>query len=202
MKVIVLGTGEKGGIDSVINNIESNLNTEFDFKRYKTYLGKNKLQNFILAVYGLITVFIFSIFSIDTIFHLHMSYKGSFWRKYIYFKVANFFGKRVVVHLHGSEFQSFYESQSLKTQCRIKELILRSDNFIVLSDSWYAYINKITNDSCDNLKVIPNFAVVPPIPKIEKLNNHILFLGALIERKGIFDLLEVLAGLPNVSNSR
>ncbi len=199
MKIIVLGTGDKGGIDSVINNIESNLTNEFDFKRYRTHLGKNKIQDVALALNGLIIVLYYSIFTRNTIFHFHMSYRGSFWRKYIYYRVANFFNKRVIVHLHGSEFKSFYEVQSSAVQRRIVELIHGADPFVVLSENWYQYIKKIVGKDYSNIRIIPNFAVIAPVPNREKQANHILFLGALIERKGIFDLLESMATLPNVT---
>lgn len=199
MKIVTLGTGDKGGIDSVINNIESNLKQEFSFKRYITHLGKYKIQDIVLAVNGLLIVLFYSIFVKDSVFHLHMSYRGSFWRKYIYYRIASFFNKRVIIHLHGSEFKCFYEGQKPSVQRRVVELIHGADPFVVLSESWYQYIKKIAGKDCRNIRVIPNFAVVAPIPDRKNQTNHILFLGALIERKGIFDLLESLTTLPDVT---
>ncbi|MDC0609988.1 glycosyltransferase family 4 protein [Vibrio sp.] len=199
MKVIVLGTGQQGGIDSVIKNIEANASKEHSFTRYKTHAGEGKLKDLMLSISGLFIVLFYSVFFKDVCFHLHMSYRGSFWRKYYYLKIAKFFSKKVIIHLHGSEFKKFYESQPSNVQDKIKYLITTCDYFIVLSNSWRDYIESLfLGTELKNIIVIPNFAVVSPSPQVEKRPMEILFLGALIERKGIFDLLKALKDMPGV----
>lgn len=200
MKIVVLGTGQQGGIDSVIKNIEVNASTRHSFTRFKTHSGEGKLKDLLLSVWGVFVVLFYSVFVSHVCFHLHMSYRGSFWRKYVYLKIAKAFSKKVIVHLHGSEFKKFYQSQPAGVQSKIRYLISSCDHFIVLSNSWQEYIESIFDGKKqDNVIVIPNFAVVAPVPALAKQPKHLLFLGALIERKGIFDLLKALKDLPGVT---
>ncbi|MDW6003094.1 glycosyltransferase family 4 protein [Vibrio mangrovi] len=199
MDIIVLGTGQNGGIDAVIKNLNINLNQQFRYRRFISHKGGNKLLDLWLACWGLWIVFWLSLLPGDRIFHLHMSYKGSFWRKRLYLKVAHFFGRKVLVHLHGSEFKKFYLASNDVVQQKIRDLIYTADAFIVLSDTWREYIESILESPQEaNLIVLPNFAVVAPHPESEGQKNHVLFLGALIDRKGIFDLLTALQDLPEV----
>ncbi|WNJ96089.1 glycosyltransferase family 4 protein [Vibrio ruber] len=199
MDIIVLGTGQNGGIDAVINNLKLNLNQQFRYRRFVSHKGGNKFFDLMLALWGLWVVFWLSLLPGERIFHLHMSYRGSFWRKRIYMKVAQFFGRKVLIHLHGSEFKKFYQASDGKVQQKIRQLIYNADAFIVLSQSWREYIESILESPQQaNLVVLPNFAVVAPSPQSEGQQNHVLFLGALIERKGIFDLLQALRELPDV----
>ncbi|MCE0493301.1 glycosyltransferase family 4 protein [Vibrio salinus] len=200
MKIIVLGTGQQGGIDSVIKNIEVNASENHTFKRFITHSGKGKTKDLFLSVWGVFIVLFYSLFFSNICFHLHMSYRGSFWRKYVYLKIAKAFSKKVIIHLHGSEFKKFYRSQTDSVQNKIRKLISGCDYFVVLSNSWQAYIESIFDGKKqDNVLVIPNFAVIEPIPDIKKQPMQLLFLGALIERKGIFDLLKVLKEMPDVT---
>jgi glycosyltransferase involved in cell wall biosynthesis len=199
MKIIVIGTGQLGGIDSVIKNISINASQINSFKRYQSHTGKSKLIDIISALKCLLVVLYYSIFENNIIFHLHMSYKGSFWRKYIYWKLASFFNKRVIIHLHGSEFKVFYEKQNKIVKNLISELIVNCDCFIVLSRTWKDYIESILSVTTDNIHVVENFAiVVQPDVMEKKRENEFLFLGALIERKGIFDLIRVIKDIPNI----
>ena len=125
------------------------------------------------------------------IIHIHMSYKGSFYRKYYVTKLCKKYGKKVIVHLHGSEFKDFYNNGDQKRKSMIVELFTITDCTIVLGEQWKQFINKIAPQS--NVVVINNAVHIPEIGEKEESQERVLlFLGALIKRKGMQDLLKAL----------
>ena len=196
IKVLVIGSDSsvKGGITTVINQyLNSNL-TSVDFSLLPTYIeGKTfekclfYLNNIGKLVKKLMTD------AIDIV-HIHMSYKGSFFRKYIVAKVCKIFKKKVVLHLHGSEFKLFYDKSNKIIQKLIINLFEKCDCTIVLGDYWKECILEIAPNArveiFNNSINIPNSKVSRPDETI-----NVLFLGVLIKRKGIYDLLEVIRQL-------
>jgi len=128
------------------------------------------------------------------IVHLHGSYKGSLIRKLILlFLIKTLFRKKIIYHSHGSQFEKIYESAGSCNKFIMHELIEHSDSIICLSVSWKRFFE--TNFNCKSIYVLKNIINKPII--ISKKNSKrnvikFLFLGILGERKGIFDLLNVI----------
>lgn len=123
--------------------------------------------------------------------HMHMSYKGSFYRKYWIHRLVKRFGKKDIIHLHGSEFKLFYDSADASLQSKIRRLLRECDRILVLGDYWMEVIRQIEPRS--NPVIFRNSV---PIPNKKTGWNpetfHLLYLGVLIERKGIADLLQAV----------
>lgn len=120
------------------------------------------------------------------IVHVHGASDASFWRKRIFINLAKMFGKKVVFHCHGAEFQRF-TSLHLKA---VQKTITKCDCIIALSESWKVWFEMTTHHK--NVIVIKNVIAPPRVKKVEHDNFVLLFLGRLGERKGIYDLLDVL----------
>ncbi len=124
--------------------------------------------------------------------HCHAAMKGSFWRKSLFARLARLRGIPVVLHLHGSEMQPFYERQNGPVRQAIQKELERADTVIVLSESWRAFVSAIAPRA--RLAVVPNYVGVPPATiRPADAAPTLLFLGAVGHRKGIFDLLKALA---------
>lgn len=135
------------------------------------------------------------------VIHIHMSYKGSFYRKYYVTKLCKKNNKKVIIHLHGSEFKDFYNSGNEKRKKQIRELFTIADASIVLGEDWKKFISGIAPKA--NVIVINNAVALPNIQtRTISHNRTYLFLGALIQRKGVVDLLEAVKQMKNrnVSN--
>lgn len=120
------------------------------------------------------------------IVHVHGASYASFWRKRIFINLAKRFGKKVVFHCHGSEFQRF---TSQHTNAVVKTLN-KCDCIIALSDSWKEWFEQTIHHK--NVVVIKNVIAPPHIHKVAHDRFTLLFLGRLGYRKGIYDLLDVL----------
>ncbi|MEE2954233.1 MAG: glycosyltransferase family 4 protein [Bacteroidota bacterium] len=177
----------KGGVSSVIHNYKTN--NKDSFKHFYSMYFSNKLLNVFVFPLILTHYLVLIINPTIKIVHLHCAKKGSFYRKYIFLKIAVFFNKKVVFHIHSGQFYSFYLDSNSFVKKRIEQVLIKSDAVVVLTNYWkdYFYSKFIIN----NLVVVNN--LVPFQEKKEKNINpklQLLFLGDIGKRKGIFDLLD------------
>tara|TARA_B110000438_G_scaffold224917_1_gene218870 strand:- start:1351 stop:2367 length:1017 start_codon:yes stop_codon:yes gene_type:complete len=192
MHIITLGTTQLGGIDSVIKGYEEDgLYSDVKYSRLSTHTGGAKWKDLLLFIRTFFTVMWLLIKDKQAILHCHMSFNGSFWRKFIFMLLAKVFGAKSIIHLHGSEFKDYYARSSKRRKKLICYLINNVDEFIVLSDTWNDFIHSITGRQCT---VINNYV---DIDKTEgkRGDKQIVFLGALIKRKGVYDLIEACSQL-------
>jgi glycosyltransferase involved in cell wall biosynthesis len=130
------------------------------------------------------------------IVHIHGAAKGSFFRKYIIFSLSKYvFGKKVIFHCHGSEMEKFYLKNPQIVKKMISNFFNNVDLVICLSNSWALFFKH--NFTPRKLVVLENIveeALDKTIkdPQIDK-PIHFLFMGAVGNRKGIFDLLATIA---------
>lgn len=120
------------------------------------------------------------------IVHVHGSSDTSFWRKRFFINLAKLFGKKVVFHCHGSEFQRF-SAQHLNA---VQKTLTKCDCIIALSESWKEWFETTIHHK--NVVVIKNVIALPRVKKVKHNIFVLLFLGRLGKRKGIYDLLDVL----------
>ncbi len=120
------------------------------------------------------------------IVHVHGSSYASFRRKSMFIRLAKSYGKLVVYHIHGSEYK-LYASRHHK---QVGDTLRRCDCVIALSDSWKEYFE--SKFGCKNVVVIKNVIENPQICRNGSDAFSLCFLGRLGNRKGIYDLLNVL----------
>ena len=129
-----------------------------------------------------------------SIVHIHGASKGSFYRKYLFFLLARYvFRKKVIYHIHGAMYHVFYANASPFVRQRIRHFINTADCLIVLSDWWKEYFTENFNPRM--IRIVPNIvsATAPPVgAKQTSGRTRFLFLGRIGERKGVYDLLQVL----------
>ncbi|HAT4180133.1 TPA: glycosyltransferase family 4 protein [Clostridium perfringens] len=180
---------EKGGINSVIDQLMNHKwNKELQVSYLATHKSGNVIQKILFFLKSYITLFFLIKKDEFDVIHIHMSYKGSFFRKYMVASLCKKYDKKIIIHLHGSEFKKFFYSGSNKLKRKIIELFTIADYTIALGEEWKDFIMSIAPKA--NVIVINNSVKIPVEFKQEK--NEIttfLFLGALIKRKGVIDLL-------------
>ena len=186
----------RGGMTSVINQIR-----EHDWEKegiklsfIPTFIPGNSMKKILFFLVALTKILWIFIFSKPDIVYMHMSYKGSFTRKYIVHKLCIVFSVKDVVHLHGSEFEKWYKTVNKKKKKRIRNLLSNCNKVIVLGDKWKDIISKIEHQT--NLTVLNNGIIIPEQKvKWNEDTLNILFLGVLIPRKGVADLIQAVSNL-------
>ncbi len=137
--------------------------------------------------------------------HINLAWRGSTWRKILYIHTARLFGKKIVLHLHGSGYDRFYNSVSPRKRIAIRGAFERADRVVVLSEYWRKFVvdtlgtdpNKVVEIANG---VVPHVRSGPRLPKADDAPVTVLFLGEVGERKGVSTLLEA-AARPELSRS-
>ena len=176
----------KGGVAQVMKNYE-----EYIFPEFKCVVnsgGNNKVEKLFKALFGWLEMLFKLTFDKKIkIVHIHTASYNSFKRSAIFLKLAKFFGKKVILHIHGGGFKEYYATNP----SWIAKILNSSDAIITLSESWKEYYESITNGPA--IFILENIIANPNIlDRKESTKCNLLFLGKIDRLKGIYDLLEVL----------
>ena len=176
-----------GGVSSVV----ATYNQYIDGLRYiPTWKQTNKFGKAIFFFWNYLWLLLLLCFDWRIrIVHIHAASDASFERKMLVFRLARFFGKRTILHMHAGEFDRYYKGSSRKRQ--IKSVILNCDKLIALSSSWRDYYVSFGKKENDVL-LLNNIVESPRKSKNYSKDVHLLFLGWLGDKKGVFDLLDVI----------
>lgn len=202
MKILMVGPSREanGGMATVVNNyFNSKLTEKVELKFISTTRDGSiiirLLYNFVAFLKILLTMI--SDRKIDIV-HIHMSHRGSFYRKAIYIKLSKMFSKKVIIHLHSSQFDKFYENELKDNGKKYVEKIFNSaDKVVVLSEEWKEKILSWFN--C-NIKVLHNSVFVPKSNNYNNESTYITLLGRLNERKGTYDIIQAIENLSKKTN--
>lgn len=198
IKVITIGNAPsvKGGITSVISQILSHDWTTQDVEMsfVSSFDGGNAFHKVITFTEGYAKIRkACRSHNVDVV-HIHMSHNGSFTRKYLIHKLCKKYGVGNIIHLHSSEFVTFYETSSDLQKQKIRELLTNCDYVIALGNEWENRIKKIAPKA--KIQIIKNTVHIPDEctnQNVDQLN--FLYLGVLVERKGVIDLLKAIRRL-------
>jgi glycosyltransferase involved in cell wall biosynthesis len=189
-QILVLGTAARGGIRSVIEAYETGgFYTPGHARFIATHVEGGMAQRLATAAHAYALVAWKLLTGRVALLHMHMSMRGSFWRKYLFLGMARLSGVPAIIHLHGSEFAVFYQGSSPKVQRAVRSLFNRASGVVVLSASWRDFIAGLTDNP---VTIIGNF--VPDRYDAKRAASSrrlrdVLFMGQFGERKGIYDLL-------------
>jgi len=196
MKLRVLMFGPSincaGGISNVVNNwIESGIEetTQIHYISTVDVSGSGqyffKIANAIRAYFN----FIFGSRHYIDIVHIHMSSYMSFFRKLFIFKYSKWRKIKTIIHIHGSEFELFFDNSSKFIKKIIVDTFDSADAVIVLSKTWKEFVQTFS--------INPNIYILYNGASLEKFSGKnennckviVLFMGRLGKRKGTYDLL-------------
>ena len=125
------------------------------------------------------------------IVHIHMAERGSVYRKNIVIDMAKLFRCKVVLHMHGAEFEEWYKSLTADKRARVRKILDKADKVFILGQYWLDFISGLVTHK-DRVCVLHNAVFVPAENYYNPNAVNLLFLGVVGQRKGIFDLLQAL----------
>lgn len=180
----------RGGIGAVLEVYGKNI---YPFKFIPTYSNRSawhKFYFFLRAIFLL--CYKFATDREIQIVHIHSSSRGSFLRKSVLMLLCKLFRKKTIFHIHASEFHIFYQNARM-LRGYVRWILQRTDTVVCLSGRWKKFFTE--NFKIKELVIINNVIEYvtqkkEPIQNTRKIN--LLFLGQIGNRKGIFDLIEVL----------
>ena len=150
------------------------------------FLGLRKAAIFLSSIFKISFYLIF--FNVGLV-HIHMASRGSYLRKSLIIRLVKFFGRKIILHLHGGGFDKFYLHEcSHRKQAHIRRSFELADFVIVIAKPWLAWA-KNTFDKTDHVRVIYNGVPSLYADRGEEL-GLVCFLGRISKEKGVFDLIK------------
>ena len=182
-----------GGISAVVNNYyHAGLNKKVDLQYIGTMEDGSKFHKLKVAVRAILR-FIKEIRHYEIV-HINMASDISLYRKIPFIYLTKLFGKKLVIHQHGGNFQEFYYSEcGKKRQWFIRRTLEKSDVFLVVADYLGDIFKKIISE--DKVIAFPNAIELPLGVETKSGGQKLLFLGRLCKEKGIRELLEAAVEL-------
>lgn len=198
MRVVMCGSAlsNGGGVVSVTKNYLEYKNWgNIEIEYVVTHINgsaKKKISTFVHAYLHILSLLIKG--RVD-VFHLHVCDGGPFYRKSIILLTAKAFKKKVILH-HHTDYTEFFESISGIKERMVRKALRVADLNIVLGNNLIPVIKNYEPEA--KVKVVYN--AVKQVNGYEYNDNAdtILFLGWLLERKGVFDLLEAVKVIDGV----
>lgn len=186
-----------GGISAVVKYWSDNIE---ELQYYPVYRVGGKLTKGWWFVTSYIRIF-FRLLTDQKIkiVHLHTAADGSFHRNSQLIRMVKRFGKRIILHIHASRFKDFYNESSDEGKRQIMNTLLRTDRLIVLSQSWKEWFMS-QGIAEEHITILHN--ITPNPTKLADAYTddnklHLLFMGEIGQRKGVFDILRALKSHKN-----
>ena len=189
--ILIIGPNESvpGGMLEIERQIVKTPMPSLPYK--KKMIGTASKRNKILVFFfSYIQILALCLLRKVALAHINMSEGGSIIRTSILLKMFNYFRIRTIVHSHGSKLEKEYMEMSADRRKRFGRAMSKADRVIVLTEGWRKIWEEIV--PAENIILLPNGTVVPDDKEKVYLRDgilHILFLGEIGERKGVYDLI-------------
>ena len=184
----------KGGMVTMVNNLLAYEGWEDCRITYiPTHIESNKLIKLMYFGVAYIRIVWALLFGDISLVHLHVSERGSVYRKAAILKLAKCFGKKVILHHHGADFEVFYQGLSAKDREYVVRFLEAADRNLVLSEKVKENFIRKAPDA--KYAVMHNAVTVPAANQYDSEANLIVTMGRLGERKGTYDLLKAIKEL-------
>jgi glycosyltransferase involved in cell wall biosynthesis len=139
------------------------------------------------------------------VYHTLSQSQEGFIRDFPIVFLSKLLGHKVIVHIHGGNYDGFYQSQNTTFQSLIRKMLMMADTVIVLSESLIKMLDFEPKLS-QKIKVVPNglpwswkgnTLIKKQLPTNKQESIKLIFLSNLIESKGYLDVLEASEILTN-----
>ena len=195
IKVLMVGPDRSvhGGISGVVNNYyDAGITEKVDLNYIGTMVEGSRLRKLWQAVKAYMKFL--KLLPEYPIVHVNVASDSSYYRKSLFIKAAKRAGRKIVIHQHGGDFETFYEKeQNDRGRARIRQVLSMGDVFLVLSPKLKQFFKGILEPS--KVILFPNAVPVPSDIEKEYGKQKILFLGRLCKEKGLRELFSVLPQL-------
>ena len=183
--ILYIGTSPKGkgGMATVMATYERMAGNHFHF--ICCHKSANPLIQFYLAFSAIWKLCYFCIFKSTKIVHIQTASFRSFYRDSIYLFLAKILRKKVILHLHGGKFGTFYKQNSFYCSN-----VLRFCDCVVVVSEYFKKLLPQLGIRDKNICVLYNSVDQPTLKKntSPKEGLDIMFMGAINQNKCIYDI--------------
>jgi len=184
----------KGGMATVIQDmLEHSRHSPYRFRHLVSHAEGSSLEKIGLTLKAVMAVLFGSGYDI---LHLHVASGASFFRKSLVAWAGKLRGKPLVMHVHGADFDEFYQRSGSLVQAYIRSTFATCNKVLLLSAYWKGFFDEHIH--AGNTEILQNGVYAERFRAHHTLPanlNRFLFLGRLGQRKGVYDLLEAIRRL-------
>ena len=149
IKVLMVGPDRSvhGGISGVVNNYyDAGITEKVDLNYIGTMVEGSRLRKLWQAVKAYIKFL--KLLPEYPIVHVNVASDSSYYRKSLFIKAAKRAGRKIVIHQHGGDFETFYEKeQNDRGRAKIRQVLGMGDVFLVLSPALEQFFKGILEPS-------------------------------------------------------
>lgn len=128
------------------------------------------------------------------IVHIHTCSYVSFYRNVLDLLVTRALGRRAILHIHGGKFEQFCAQRGVFGRWLRRWACETADAVVVLSDGWRQALRPFVGRA--RIVTVANGVALRPVPERDAERPcRFLFLGALVQQKGVGELLAAAARL-------
>ena len=196
-----LGRHGKGGIDRLNDSIFEGLAGARDMRLTRLVTrGQWGLGGaFFVFAFALARFAAIALFGKVDLVHIHLSIKGSAYRKTLVGAMARLFRIPYVVHLHGIDFREFWAGAPPRLASAVTTLFAKSACVVVMGRYWADVISERLPEIALSIVILPNASPAPArmAPAQHDARVRVTFLGKVGARKGtpvLIDALDRLRG--------
>lgn len=201
---VVAPSGQAGGgmgrVKDYILGFDAEGGAPLDFRPLVTRDNRGFAVSVGLTVLGVLSIWQARLSGRLGLVHINLGDKASAARKGAVAVLARLSGARVVVHLHAVELDAMWRSGGALKRWAIALPFRIASTNIVLGDVWKRWLVDDLGVRADRVDVLVNGVPAPPyVPRdhtAPRERVELLFLGNLLERKGVSDLIAALGALP------
>jgi glycosyltransferase involved in cell wall biosynthesis len=196
-KVLFVGENaeqSKSGVVTVMKQFldDEELNKCVNYKVVFTIIDETSSLQRLKAWVKACIRFVYLLPQVDLV-HIHHASDLNFWLSGLLVYVAKIAGKKTIMHNHAADFHLFYAKCSNPKKNLIKRIFKRTDVNLVLSTDWYNWYSGLVPSA--KWTLLRNSIDIPKNVERKILAGgkaKLLFLARLEERKGIFDLVDIM----------
>lgn len=203
LSILIVGTNNKstGGVQRYVSTQHENLPASVESAIYDIGAPPGDgLVWFVKSVLlALVDALRFPLQPKPDLVHVHTAQSLAFVRSSYYVFVSRYVWRRpVVLHIHGSSFAEFIETDSTVFELYVRSVFNASDKVIILGDYLLEAMEQYVGP--DKIAIIPNAVRSDQFdPTVSTEQPTLIYIADLVERKGV---AEMAAAIDSLNDSR
>ena len=188
--------GGMGSIMAYLASLERDPSGRFDLKRLESRGGGHIALSPMFLAGAMGRILVEGVRGKLAVAHLNLAERGSVYRKAALIAATKLAGGRVLLHLHAAQIVQFHGTMNGAGKRLVRWMFRSADHVVVLGEVWRRWVADTFDIRPSKISVVYN-GVPATAAKARTVPDdgrfRVLFVGNLLERKGVADLLRAFA---------